>query len=45
MEEIRHISSLIQAFLFEIGAIATTVIGVIGIVKLMVDQIKQNFGK
>lgn len=45
MEEIRKLSDLVQATLYEVGAIVTTLIGLLGVFKLLKDQAKQFFGK
>ena len=45
METIMNVSKLVQAALNELGAIIITLIGVLGIVKLLVNHIKELFNK
>ncbi len=45
METIKEISDIVQVALYEIGAIVTTLIGLLGIFKLLKDQISNLFGK
>lgn len=45
MDTIKEISNLIQVGLNELGSIIVVLIGVLGIIKLLKDQVKQLFGK
>ena len=45
MEIIKEISEVIQLALNEFGAIIVTLIGVIGIIKLLKNQVKELFKK
>ncbi len=45
MESIKYVSKIIQVLINEIGIIMITLIGVIGIAKLLINQFRELFNK